>query len=850
MALLLEPSSHWKARLTELCLSDGLGINNKDAALKARKLKAKHRSRRMCEIYQSYISMLLYKKVLQDILDSPFFAILFDETTDITVRQQMIVYIRYLERVSPIGKVQNGDTYNQSAVALTIDTVQNSDNQSVVPNNRGWMVPRTRYLGLIRCKGGADSNGLFNLLYHFLFFTAKLDKNKCIGGCTDGASVLVGSKTGVTTKMKNCMNSSLISIHCIAHRLQLASKLSETSVVDQMWFISIVHDLYSHFSKSFSRSESFLNIQTAIGIKCLKLIEPCATRWLALSEAINRINFNMDALMIYTSEYPQFVSSSGQSLFLTVTSKAKTELARRENQDHKELSEAAASLVDIHSADRGDNISSDSSDESSCSDSESSSGSSSSDSEPDSDEPAEPRRGRGARSRESNYNISNLSNGFSKKQKKEKKKSNRQAISQCEADDIVRVQANSSVSSETISAVRLYFRIHSFRFCIWSFAFASVISIFHNLSLQFQKDEILSSDLAPALKKVYSDLAFLCHLDLKDLKLLGSLDNDQANEFFQTWTLNFTNFPSNAKKLWQTANRIASDDPFALSFDFALDQSSHSHTLYFLRGAREDISLFSLSFKKCIFHCLKNLQHHFPDVDNLVSLLDSFSIFDFSEDYSKVSELSKNAASGGIVAVNALMNYRKENIEILHTHFSKKSMITPVVSIDSDTFRTCELGEKETSVPLLSCTLDELLEEWRLVINYVASIVASRSSDSNSDYFKVDSFWCLPTAFQMSPVWDKVQNIIKLVHIFLCLPLSNAPCERGFSILSLIKTRTRNRISTQNLDKLMRILLLSRSMKIDLFNLDYNSLAKNMKRGSATKHREVDQFLKIYNKHS
>ena len=50
----------------------------------------------------------------------------------------------------------------------------------------------------------------------------KIPMDKVIGFASDGASVMVGRKTGVTTLLKQA-NPFLISIHCIAHRLALAA---------------------------------------------------------------------------------------------------------------------------------------------------------------------------------------------------------------------------------------------------------------------------------------------------------------------------------------------------------------------------------------------------------------------------------------------------------------------------------------------------------------------------------------------------------------------------------------------------------------------------------------------------
>jgi hypothetical protein len=45
--------------------------------------------------------------------------------------------------------------------------------------------------------------------------------SKLVGFGSDGASAMIGSKSGVSTRLK-AFSPSLISFHCAAHRLQLA----------------------------------------------------------------------------------------------------------------------------------------------------------------------------------------------------------------------------------------------------------------------------------------------------------------------------------------------------------------------------------------------------------------------------------------------------------------------------------------------------------------------------------------------------------------------------------------------------------------------------------------------------
>ena len=59
--------------------------------------------------------------------------------------------------------------------------------------------------------------------------TCKIPLTKVFGFGSDGASVMVGRSSGVATRLKK-HNGEMISIHCSAHRLALASSQVAESV--------------------------------------------------------------------------------------------------------------------------------------------------------------------------------------------------------------------------------------------------------------------------------------------------------------------------------------------------------------------------------------------------------------------------------------------------------------------------------------------------------------------------------------------------------------------------------------------------------------------------------------------
>ena len=109
-----------------------------------------------------------------------FFSLMVDESTDIATTQTLIIYVRF---------VSNGEV-------------------------------TTLFVELAKLAGGTTEQIVDSLLE--VMETRHLPMEKLFGIATDGASVMTGTRSGVKTRMKG-RNPFMLSIHCIAHRLALAS---------------------------------------------------------------------------------------------------------------------------------------------------------------------------------------------------------------------------------------------------------------------------------------------------------------------------------------------------------------------------------------------------------------------------------------------------------------------------------------------------------------------------------------------------------------------------------------------------------------------------------------------------
>jgi hypothetical protein len=75
---------------------------------------------------------------------------------------------------------------------------------------------------------------------------------------------------------------------------------------------------------------------------------------------------------------------------------------------------------------------------------------------------------------------------------------------------------------------------------------------------------------------------------------------------------------------------------------------------------------------------------------------------------------------------------------------------------------------------------------------------------------------------------DVYPDFVTLAEIASIIPVSSAPCERGFSIQNAIKTGARNRLSHNRLNRLMFIKLIGPTVE----NFDFNKAVKLFQRSN------------------
>jgi hypothetical protein len=136
------------------------------------------------------ISSTRFKRLVDKVAVSPFFSIMIDESSDVEHKSELILYVRYFvddQRVIVTDFFQIVHVPNTSAEELC-----------------------KAVINAISTARGTDSNTHIDLL-------------RMSGIATDGASNMLGVNNGVQKKLSKAVNEYLIGIHCMAHRLALAS---------------------------------------------------------------------------------------------------------------------------------------------------------------------------------------------------------------------------------------------------------------------------------------------------------------------------------------------------------------------------------------------------------------------------------------------------------------------------------------------------------------------------------------------------------------------------------------------------------------------------------------------------
>ena len=237
-----------------------------------------HRSEHSLRQIFTTIGETIKESVVERVTQAGLFGILADDGTDISVMEQMIVFISYI---------------NQSSSKVQVDFLTVAD---VLEDESAE---------------GANAEVLCKVLLSELD-KCGLEASNFMSLVTDGASVMTGRIGGLAARLKK-VNNLLISIHCICHRLSLACVRSQDDINYISTVETILRQLWQYFENSPKRSAKYLKMQlsykkaTNISSQAEKIVvrkvrKSCRTRWLSLDRAVEGVYLDFVPLLLTLHE--------------------------------------------------------------------------------------------------------------------------------------------------------------------------------------------------------------------------------------------------------------------------------------------------------------------------------------------------------------------------------------------------------------------------------------------------------------------------------------------------------------------------------------------------------------------
>lgn len=219
------------------------------------------------------IASSIKKNVINSINDFGAYAVLVDETKDASKKEQLSFLIRFVDK-------------NLNVQEKTLGCYH-----------------------MTRCDAQSLSDAILRIIDE-----NKLDRNRCVAQCYDGASVMSGAFSGVQTRIANVIPQAIY-VHCHAHRLNLCLVNTIQSIKTAVNFFDTVQGLYTFLMNGHTRYEQFIQIQKNKKIQVMHLERLVDTRWAywysSLQKVKKRYTEIKEVLTISTLQGDQTARASG-----------------------------------------------------------------------------------------------------------------------------------------------------------------------------------------------------------------------------------------------------------------------------------------------------------------------------------------------------------------------------------------------------------------------------------------------------------------------------------------------------------------------------------------------------------
>ena len=203
------------------------------------------------------IAQDMWMGIASALSNSEYFSLQVDETTDMSVTQQMAIMLRFFDNSH--GSVR--------CVFFRLESVER-----------------------------ATADQLFLHIDKNIREENHLSYDKLIGLGTDGANVMLGQRNSVLSRLR-AKQPCIISLHCNCHIAALIANYSCKVMPNELE--ELTTDVWYYFQKSPKRLREFEQFQAFLDVKPHKLLKSCSTRWLSLEACVVRLIEQYDALLSY-----------------------------------------------------------------------------------------------------------------------------------------------------------------------------------------------------------------------------------------------------------------------------------------------------------------------------------------------------------------------------------------------------------------------------------------------------------------------------------------------------------------------------------------------------------------------
>jgi hypothetical protein len=194
-----------------------------------------------CKIFQESIAEVERKLLAERVARSKFISVMIDGSTDTSVQEQEIIYIRTVESGVPRMEFVSVESCEKSDAPSILKAIENAMETEI--QDRDW-------------------------------------KSKLVGLTTDGAAVMVGKNAGLAALLKR-ERPQLVALHCVSHRLELAVKSVAKAVPWYKKVDLLILNLYLFYHNSALNRSNLRRSCNAADVPFLVPTRVGGTRWVS-----------------------------------------------------------------------------------------------------------------------------------------------------------------------------------------------------------------------------------------------------------------------------------------------------------------------------------------------------------------------------------------------------------------------------------------------------------------------------------------------------------------------------------------------------------------------------------------